>query len=108
MSAICCFYRIFNFWVFIDTIMQNICLVFFGPDSILGVLTTLNFIGACSSKLYLIFVDPKSKISEKSDKNCDNLINLAVDSKNPFTYKRKSYPRNLQWCALENQQSPSY
>ena len=33
----------------------------------LGVLTTLNFIGACSSKVYLIFVDPKSKISEKSD-----------------------------------------
>ena len=36
---------------------------------LLGVLTTLNFIGACRSKVYLIFVDPKSKISEKSDQN---------------------------------------
>ena len=35
----------------------------------LGVLTILNFIGACSTKVYLIFVDPKSKISEKSDQN---------------------------------------
>ena len=34
---------------------------------ILGVLTTLNFIEACNPKVYLIFVDPKSKISEKSD-----------------------------------------
>ena len=33
----------------------------------LGVLTTLNFIGACDPKVYLIFVDPKSKISEKLD-----------------------------------------
>ena len=33
MSAICCSYQIFNFLVCIDTIMQNICLVFFGPDS---------------------------------------------------------------------------
>ena len=36
---------------------------------LIGVLTTLNFIGACSTKVYLIFVDPKSKISEKSDQN---------------------------------------
>ena len=35
----------------------------------LGVLTTLNFIGACNPKVYLIFVDPKSKISQKSDQN---------------------------------------
>ena len=37
--------------------------------STLGVLTTLKFIGAYNPKVYLIFVDPKSKISEKSDQN---------------------------------------
>ena len=34
MSAIYWFYQIFSFLVCIDTIMQNICLFFFGPDSI--------------------------------------------------------------------------
>ena len=37
--------------------------------SVLGLLTTLNFIGACNLKVYLIFVDPKSKILQKSDQN---------------------------------------
>ena len=37
---------------------------------ILGVLATLKIMGAWGSKECLSHVDPKSKISEKSDQNC--------------------------------------
>ena len=39
--SILCSYKIFNFLVCIDTIMENICHVFFGPDSKYSYVSTI-------------------------------------------------------------------
>ena len=64
------FFNIFNVWMVKKIFFSDFSKISkWKKASRVGVLTTLNFIGACNPKVYLIFVDPKSKVSQKSDEN---------------------------------------